>query len=328
MRKIILINIIVSIFILIFLELIANFFKISNLMGIEPGLIGNYKNNIHRMIPNSSGIHFGQKIFIDSNGYRVPYKDYRYNNSNNSVSIIGDSTAFGNGVREENTFVGRLRKNSINWNFYNTSVPGYQIRHFKENLETIDNINNIKKVFYFITLNDIFDSSNIVDLGKKTKNIVTETQNKKVDFLKNIKIINELNAFLRSKSYLYMYIKGIATDPSKRYFKNILIHYSKNDLEEMNVFLNQLREKNIKKNIKLKVFILPYEFQTRNCNKRNLLPQDKLNNILLNLKIDFVDYTLDFCNYKNPKSLFYKFDPMHLSKKGHLFVFNLVKNEM
>ena len=328
MRKIILINIIVSIFILIFLELIANFFKISNLMGIEPGLIGNYKNNIHRMIPNSSGIHFGQKIFIDSNGYRVPYKDYRYNNSNNSVSIIGDSTAFGNGVREENTFVGRLRKNSINWNFYNTSVPGYQIRHFKENLETIDNINNIKKVFYFITLNDIFDSSNIVDLGKKTKNIVTETQNKKVDFLKNIKIINELNAFLRSKSYLYMYIKGIATDPSKRYFKNILIRYSKNDLEEMNVFLNQLREKTIKKNIKLKVFILPYEFQTRNCNKRNLLPQDKLNNILLNLKIDFVDYTLDFCNYKNPKSLFYKFDPMHLSKKGHLFVFNLVKNEM
>lgn len=328
MRKIILINIIVSIFILIFLELIANFFKISNLMGIEPGLIGNYKNNIHRMIPNSSGIHFGQKIFIDSNGYRVPYKDYRYNNSNNSVSIIGDSTAFGNGVREENTFVGRLRKNSINWNFYNTSVPGYQIRHFKENLETIDNINNIKKVFYFITLNDIFDSSNIVDLGKKTKNIVTETQNKKVDFLKNIKIINELNAFLRSKSYLYMYIKGIATDPSKRYFKNILIHYSKNDLEEMNVFLNQLREKTIKKNIKLKVFILPYEFQTRNCNKRNLLPQDKLNNILLNLKIDFVDYTLDFCNYKNPKSLFYKFDPMHLSKKGHSLVFNLVKNEM
>tara|TARA_B100001250_G_scaffold390791_1_gene391066 strand:+ start:53 stop:1039 length:987 start_codon:yes stop_codon:yes gene_type:complete len=328
MRKIILINIIVSIFILIFLELIANFFKISNLMGIEPGLIGNYKNNIHRMIPNSSGIHFGQKIFIDSNGYRVPYKDYRYNNSNNSVSIIGDSTAFGNGVREENTFVGILRKNSINWNFYNTSVPGYQIRHFKENLETIDNINNIKKVFYFITLNDIFDSSNIVDLGKKTKNIVTETQNKKVDFLKNIKIINELNAFLRSKSYLYMYIKGIATDPSKRYFKNILIHYSKNDLEEMNVFLNQLREKTIKKNIKLKVFILPYEFQTRNCNKRNLLPQDKLNNILLNLKIDFVDYTLDFCNYKNPKSLFYKFDPMHLSKKGHSLVFNLVKNEM
>jgi len=328
MKKIILINIIVLIFILIFLELIANFFKISNLMGIEPGLIGNYKNNIHRMIPNSSGIHFGQKIFIDSNGYRVPYKDYEYNDSNNSVSIIGDSTAFGNGVREENTFVGRLRKDLINWNFYNTSVPGYQIRHFKENLETIDNINNIKKVFYFITLNDVFDSSNIVDLSKKKKNIVTETQNKKVDFLKNIKIINELNAFLRSKSYLYMYAKGITTDPSKRYFKNILIHYGKNDLEEMIAFLNQLREKTVKKNIKLKIFILPYEFQTRNCNERNLLPQNKLNKILLDLKIDFVDYTLNFCNYKNPKSLFYKFDPMHLSKKGHSFVFNLVKNEM
>ena len=73
---------------------------------------------------------------------------------------------------------------------------------------------------------------------------------------------------------------------------------------------------------------MPYEFQTRNCSKGNLLPQNKLNKILLDLKLDFIDYTLNFCNHKNPKSLFYKFDPMHLSKKGHLFVFNLVKNEM
>ena len=328
MKKIILINIIILIFILIYLELIANFFKISNLMGIEPGLIGNYKNNIHRMIPNSSGIHFGKRIFIDSNGYRVPYKDYEYSNSNNSVYIIGDSTTFGNGVREENTFIGKLRKDLTNWNFYNTSVPGYQIKHFKENFENIDNINNIKKVFYFITLNDVFNDSNIIDLTKKKKNVVTENKNKKTYFLKKITMINELNAFLRSKSYLYMYIKGIATDPSKRYFKNILSYYSKNDLEEMNIFLNQLKERTIKKNIQLKIVILPYEFQTRNCSKGNLLPQNKLNKILLDLKLDFIDYTLNFCNHKNPKSLFYKFDPMHLSKKGHLFVFNLVKNEM
>ena len=96
----------------------------------------------------------------------------------------------------------------------------------------------------------------------------------------------------------------------------------------MNTFLNQLKEETLKKDIKLKIFILPYEFQTRNCNERNLLPQNKLNKILLNLKIDFDDYTLDFCNHKNPKSLFYKFDPMHLSKKGHSFVFNLIKNDM
>ena len=36
-------------------------------MGIEKGLI-KVKNDIHVMVPNSSGIHFGQKIYIDKNG--------------------------------------------------------------------------------------------------------------------------------------------------------------------------------------------------------------------------------------------------------------------
>ena len=33
--------------------------------------------------------------------------------------------------------------------------------------------------------------------------------------LKDFKIFNLLNEYLRNKSYLYMYIKGISTDPSK-----------------------------------------------------------------------------------------------------------------
>ncbi len=328
MKKIILINIIIIIFILIFLELIANIFRISNLMGIEPGLIKNYENNIHRMVPNSSGIHFGKKIFIDDYGYRVPYKNYKYNNSNKSMIFIGDSTTFGNGVKEENTFVGRVRKDLGDWNIYNTSVPGYQVKHFRENLSTINNFNNIKKVFYFITLNDIFNDSNIIDLSKKEKNTISETENKTIDLLKNISIVNKLNAFLRGKSYLYMYLRGVASDPSERYFSNVLSYYENNKLTEMNIFLNQLKITTAKKNMELKIIILPYEFQTRDCKDKNLLPQKKLNQILKNLKVKFSDYSINFCNHKNPKSLFYKFDPMHLSKKGHLFVFNLIKNEI
>ena len=78
MKKIIFINVIIVIFILIIFELISNFFQLSNLKGIEPGIIDTTKGKIHKMAPNSSGILFGKKIFIDKNGFRVPEKNYKF----------------------------------------------------------------------------------------------------------------------------------------------------------------------------------------------------------------------------------------------------------
>jgi hypothetical protein len=330
MKKIIFINVVVVIFILFIFEFTANFLQLSNLQGIEPGLIDNSKNKIHKMIPNSSGIHFGKEIFIDKNGFRVPKKNYKYNKSSKSIFIIGDSTTFGNGITEENTFIGMLRKKFKKWDFYNTAVPGYNIRHFNENLNQIDDFENIKKVFYFITLNDVYGGESIVDLGKKKKNNMTKNDKKITIFkhMKDISIINKLNAYLRNKSYLYMFLKGVATDPSERYFINILDAYSKNDLKHMNDYVFKLNEKLLDKKIELKIIILPYEFQTRNCTNKNLMPQNKISKILTKLEINFSDYSNSFCHHINPKSLFYKFDPMHLSKKGHSLVFDLIKNEI
>ena len=330
MKKIIFINLFSVVFILFFFEIIANFFKLSNLKGIEPGLIDFSNSKIHKMIPNSSGIHFGKEVFIDKNGFRIPQKNYKYNNSNKSIFIIGDSTTFGNGVSEENTFIGKLRKKFGKWDFYNTAVPGYNIKHFNKNINQVEDFKNVKKVFYFITLNDVYGGASIVDLSEKGKNKIS-VNNERITILKNlreIKFINKLNAFLRNKSYLYMFLKGVVTDPSKRYFLNIQNIYAKNDLNHMNDYMFKLNKKLSDKNIELKIIILPYEFQTRNCSSKNLMPQIKLNKILEKLKVNFLDYTNYFCDHKNPKILFYKFDPMHLSEKGHSLVFNLIKNEI
>ena len=150
MKKVFIINLGIIFFILISLEVLANFFKLSDLRGIEKGLI-NTNHAIHKMIPGSSGVQFGKKIFIDKYGFRSPHENYNYKNGNDSVFIIGDSVAFGNGVEEEKIFIGRLRKEFENINFYNTAVPGYNIKHFKYNLKVIDSFKNIKKIFYFIT---------------------------------------------------------------------------------------------------------------------------------------------------------------------------------
>ena len=330
MKKIIFINVIIVIFILIIFELISNLFQLSNLKGIGPGIIDATKGKIHKMIPNSSGILFGEKIFIDKNGFRVPEKNYKYNSLGKSVFIIGDSTTFGNGISEENTFIGILRKNFNKWNFYNTAVPGYNIKHFSENLNQIDDFENIKKVFYFITLNDVYGGASIVDLNKKKKVKIPKSEEKMLilNDIRNIKIISRLNEFLRNKSYLYMFLKGVAIDPSKKYFENILNIYSKDDLSHMNDYVLRLDKKLLDKKIKLKIIILPYEFQTRNCSKKNLMPQNKISKILTKLKVDFSDYSTNFCNHEDPKSLFYKFDPMHLSIKGHSLVVDLIKNEI
>ena len=58
-----------------------------------------------------------------------------------------------------------------------------------------------------------------------------------------------------------MFFKGIISDPSKRYFKNIKKNYEKTDLSNMKDYISNLNEKLNRENIDLKVFILPYEFQ-------------------------------------------------------------------
>jgi len=319
MKKVFIINLGIVFFILITLELLANFFKLSNLRGIEKGLI-NTNHSIHKMIPRSSGVQFGKRIFIDKYGFRSPHENYNYNINNNSVFIIGDSVTFGNGVEEDKIFVGRLRKEFKNINFYNSAVPGYNLKHFKYNLKEIDNFKNIKKIFYFITFNDAYGGKSIIQLSKN------ESVKRKF-FSLNI-ILNKINAFLRNKSYLYMLVLGITTDPSKRYFKTIFNFYQNQNLDSFKDYLSALKIKALKNDIELKMIILPYEYQTRMCIEKNFVPQEKIANIISNLKINFSDYTKEFCKIKKPKNLFLKFDPMHLSPQGHNLVFNLIKNEI
>ena len=121
-----------------------------------------------------------------------------------------------------------------------------------------------------------------------------------------------------------MYIKGIVSDPSKRWYLNVDKFYKENRIDHLLIFIENLLKI---KTENLYVIILPYEYQTRNCADKNLEPQKKIRNLLSDAKINYYDFTKYFCNLDNPKDYFRKFDPMHLSPKGHKLVYNLIKDE-
>ena len=85
------------------------------------------------------------------------------------------------------------------------------------------------------------------------------------NFFFNLSLTNKLNVYLRNKSYLYTYIVGTTTDPSKRYFQNILNFYKKKDLSEFNNYLKMLKDQSTKKNIDLKIVIFPTNIKLENA---------------------------------------------------------------
>ena len=235
MKKTIIINFLLIIFFVIFLELFINIFKFSGIMGMDANLF--IKNeSMYSFKKNAEGIVYGKIIYTDNNGFRVPNKNFKYSKNKKSILFIGDSTTFGNGVDEEKTFVGKLRINNKNYNFYNSAVIGHQIFHHNENINLINELPNLVEIFYVFTLNDIFQ---IEQIEKKNDEKINVTQNNFANKIKSIKLINLINVYLRNKSYLYMFIKGIASDPSERYFKYLKNYYDKkiNLDEELNYLI-------------------------------------------------------------------------------------------
>lgn len=322
MKKIIFINFIAIVLIILVLELIIKHFQLSDLMGIEGEKLYNLESSHYKFKSNAEGLVFNEMIYTETNGFRAPYQNFKYDNQKKSVIFFGDSVTFGNGVEESKTFVGLLRIKYKNYNFYNISLPGYQINDHLKNLSYLDNINNIDKIFYVYTLNDI-----LIDQNIEKFNFSDNKNFNLIDNLKKIKTIYYLNTWLISKSYLYMYLRGKFTDPSSRWFKyDYNLYYNEILLKNLNKNFNELKNNLLNKNREIIVIILPYEYQTRNnqCSDEISLPQNKIIEILKKEDIKYYNLLKMFCKQEEKKHFFYKFDPMHLSIKGHFLVFKFL----
>ena len=109
MKKVILVNIFIITFVILILETIIRFSGKIGLQGYDKNIFFK-ENNIVLSEPNKVFTVFGKKSKTDENGFRVPLNDFSYNSSKNFYLILGDSVTYGVGVKEEDSFVGILRK--------------------------------------------------------------------------------------------------------------------------------------------------------------------------------------------------------------------------
>ena len=316
MKKIIISNLLIILIFFSIAEIFLNYFNLSGLKGYEKELIKK-KKNIETIV-------FGKKVFIDKFGYRTPNNSFIYKENLRRIIFIGDSVLFGSGIDEEKTFVGKLRLENNNISFVNAGIIGNDIPEILFDIEKNNKLFPDSEFIIVLTLDDIQIN--------KTKNDSFELNNNN-NFVKKLKenyIINKINVFLRAKSYTYIWIKGIVTKPSERYFVENLNYYnSKKNINFFDEYIKKIKKIINSKKLSVKFIILPFEYQTRNqCNEKYLIPQKKINNIFEKNEIDLFDLTQNFCIYLNPKKLYLNFDPVHLSVKGHDLVFEFISREI
>ena len=214
----------------------------ADLTGVSKNMLI-FDKSIHRNATNVEAIVFSKKAFTDEFGFRVPNKNFQYNKNNSSALILGDSVSFGVGVEENKTFVGLLRNDFKNINFFNSSVSGYHLENYPEILKNNINLNNLNDIILFFTLNDISFEQTVVNADKKEK----KNKNKgSINFFNSLRsnfFFTKLNSFLRNKSVFYMWIKGISTKPSERHFYYTYPIY-KNDssVESLNKEIRKLKK--------------------------------------------------------------------------------------
>jgi hypothetical protein len=269
--------------------------------------------------PNFEGISFGEKVYIDGEGFRYD-PNFRSNVPADAPALllVGDSVAFGTGLTDDKTIAGNLRGWMPTTKVLNTSTIGYDTFAYKAAVQDrVANHPEIKTVAIVFCLNDVIDAS--AQLIRSQNGQETEGEPDP-----NRSVVRKANDYLRSRSKLFLWLKNVLIDTQMQYFQFDLEAYKKGD-DNVAAVLQPIVELNGElkaKGITLKVFISPYEAQLRpDLIADAHLPQKMLTNILTKNGIENYDMMPDFAaSPMDEKLLFLYNDPMHLSAEGNEIV--------
>ena len=149
MKKVFINNLLITLIFFFIFEIFLRFFELADLRGHGKELTEKQKN-VETTV-------FGKKVFLDQYGYRVPYKKFVYKKKENKIIFIGDSVLFGSGVIEEETFVGRLRKDDKTKSYINAAIIGNDISSNLSDIKKNYELFNNSSFFIILTLDDIIN---------------------------------------------------------------------------------------------------------------------------------------------------------------------------
>ena len=327
MKKVLLINIIIILIIILFIEGSLRMFLNITPQGLSDGILDlsntprfNYPDVKDKKV-------FGKSVFTDKSGFRIrekPIKKIKDVELKN-IYFVGGSVTFGSGVTQANTFSGILNFQKKDFNVINASVIGSNL---KNNIEIIDKkiiTENLEYVFVNFALDDLIPSNQI-----ETEKENTNKNKSLISNLKNNNLLRLTNKFIRSKSVTYVLLKGLIFNSVKNYYQFAFRSFTnKSNLESFSKDLELIATKNKALNNKIVFLLIPYSQQIRekNCFKKDEA-EKYIDNIFEKQKIELIKFKEVFCKDKNKRKIFLKYDPSHLSKYGHRVVAEVLKNKI
>lgn len=297
----------------------------------------NYIHEIHRVQSNIAKYKFGEYH------NRIINKKFKFN-QDNKVLILGDSFAFGWLLNDQDTFIHKLQKDNLNYNFINVSVAAWGSSNYTLFADLFCKDIKPKKIFVFLNTDDFHR-------GYKSKyysykdNVLIKTKVDYVDNQKDSKFDKKIPFYklLKSKSHLFMFVRNSVhkiihepfTVPWTREF-----YWARPPGEFKKDYSNKVKKYNEKIFLKLREI-------SNNCNSSlylfNLLWADYTmmrdtnpNKLFLQSAKNF--FTENNFNYYEDKSKMEKLyiDPMkyiididfHPNKKGSNLIYENLKKEI
>ena len=323
MKKILFINIFLIFIIISLIEGSLRLLVNITPQGSSDGVI-NYLDTPKFNNPGISGKKlFGKAVFTDNNGFRISKNQKIKKGIIDNVYFVGGSVTFGNGVKQSDTFTGILNNKIKNLNIINAGVVGSNLKNNLEIIEKKIKTNNTKYIFVNFSLDDIGNSENSMENNKiNQKDIIAK--------FKNNYILRYINDFIRSKSVTYVLVKGLLFNASQRYYLHALNTYKeKENLNSFEKIMGLYQVRNIYLNNKIIFLIIPYSFQIKDNNCQNKdLAERIIEKSIIKKNIKLIKFKEIFCDDKNKKNIFLKFDPSHLSNYGHKLVAKILREEL
>lgn len=319
MSRIIFINLIIVALLFVILELSLKFIFNVKPLGISDGIINS--NNPHIRF-NFKGVKegkiFGVSVYTDDDGFRVVENYSPKRNELKKVFFVGGSVTFGSGIKQKFTFSGLLNSKYKSLNIYNASVMGSDLGNNYSILKKIIKKDNIDKIFINFSFDDI-QKVKIENLDKnsefKKENFFSLNEFKEINLFKNI------NTYLRSRSVIYVYIKGFIFNTREYYYQNALDSYSyQKNIDIIDEVFEKIKK--ISNNSAEVIFIkIPYYSQIleKNC-KTSDAGEMKIIEKFKEYDFKFIDFKPVFCSQENKDKIFLNFDASHLSSFGHRIV--------